>query len=248
MRAKTAILLLALLLTTAVAVAGAGGAFAQANRFYGQGRYGEALALYRKAAAQSGDWRLAYNMGNCHYKLGDYLQAKVLYLKARRLRPLEPALARNLALVDRHFQDDARLPAPGFLARALQALESWVSLDALSIMLLLAALLFNVLFFRLLTRGRNRRLLYALGFSLLLLAGLGACHAGRTAAAARSVTAVVADEETALRSGPGADNTVLFKVHRGLEVRIIDRSGPWLQVAASASVAGWIEAARLILI
>ncbi len=248
MRAKTAILLLALLLATAAAAAGAGANFAQANRLYGQGRYREALALYRKAAAQSRDWRLAFNTGNCHYKLGDYLQAKVHYLKARRLRPLEPTIARNLALTDRHFQDDIRLPAPGFLARAVQALESRVSLDALSIMLLLAALLFNVLLFRLLTRGRSRRRLYALGFSLLLLAGLGACHAGRTAAAARSITAVVADEEASLRSGPGAGNTVLFKVHRGLEVRVIDRSGPWLQVAASASVAGWIESGRLILI
>lgn len=248
MKAKTAILLLALLLPASPAPADARRDFAEAGRLYGQGRFAAALALYGRVAGASRDWRVPYNIGNCHYKLGDYLQAKVHYLRARKLRPLEPAIARNLAMTDRRFLDEARLPEPGFVERSLQALESRVSLDALSALLLLAALLFNLLLFRLLTRGRQRRLLYALGFTLLLLAGLGACHAGRTAAASRRDVAVIAAEEASLRSGPGTGNTVLFKVHRGLEVRVIDRSGPWLQVTASESIAGWIEADRLILI
>jgi len=51
-----------------------------------------------------------------------------------------------------------------------------------------------------------------------------------------------------LRSGPGEDNTVLFKVNPGLEVRIIDRRGEWVQVTASERIAGWIEKKRLALI
>jgi tetratricopeptide (TPR) repeat protein len=230
--------------------------FAAANRLYEQGRYAEAMPVYLKVAnlAPSGrggaatDWQVLYNIANCHYKLGNYLQAKVHYLKARRLRPLEPAIARNIAMTNRHFLDDARLPEPDFVTRAVQTLESWVSMDALSVMLLLAALLFNAVLFMLLTRGRSRRRLYALGFSLLLLAGLGACHVGRAAALGGSDTAVIQEENSPLRSGPGEDNTVLFKVNPGLEVRIIDRSGDWVQVTASERIAGWIEKKRLVLI
>jgi tetratricopeptide (TPR) repeat protein len=222
--------------------------FAAANRLYEQGRYAEALPLYLEVARQARDWQVLYNIGNCHYKLGDYLSAKIYYLKARKLRPLEPAIARNIAMTNRHFLDDAQLSEPDFVTRAVQMLESRVSMDALSIMLLLAALLFNAFLFLLLTRGRSRQRLYALGFSLLLVAGLGACHIGRAAALGRSDTAVIQEEGSPLHSGPGEDNTVLFKVNPGLEVRIVDRSGDWVQVTASERIAGWIEAKRLVLI
>lgn len=257
MKKPTGFIALALLLLlVAEATAAAGEDFAAANRLYEQGRYAEALPVYLEVArrAPSGrggataDWQVLYNIANCHYKLGNYLQAKIHYLQARRLRPLEPAIARNIAMTNRHFLDDAQLPRPDFVTRLLQTVESQVSMDALSVMLLLAALLFNAFLFRLLTRGRSRKLLYALGFSLLLVAGLGACHVGRAAALDRSDSAVIQEEDSPLRSGPGEDNTVLFKVNPGLEVRIIDRSGDWVQVTASESIAGWIERKRLVLI
>ena len=117
-----------------------------------------------------------------------------------------------------------------------------------SALLLRAALALNVLLFRLLTRGGRRRLCYGLAFALLLFLGLGACHVSRRVGAARRDMAVVAEAEAPLRSGPGEDNTVLFKVNPGLEVRIVDRAGAWVQVAASERIAGWIERKRLILI
>jgi tetratricopeptide (TPR) repeat protein len=249
MKAKRAILFCAAaLLLAGGLLAGAREDFAAANRRYEQGLYAEALALYLKVAQRSDDWQVSYNIGNCHYKLGDYLSAKVSYLKARKRRPLEPAIARNIAMTNRHFRDDAVLPAPDFVTRAVQTLESALSLDALSILLLLAVLLLNLFLFLLLTRGRDRRLFYALAFSLLFVLGLGACHVGRTAAMGRSDSAVVRAEDSQLRSGPGADNTVLFTINPGLEVRIIDRRGDWVQVTASERIAGWIEKKRLVLI
>ncbi|MCU0237520.1 MAG: SH3 domain-containing protein [Acidobacteria bacterium] len=225
MKAKRAILFCAAaLLLAGGLLAGAREDFAAANRRYEQGLYAEALALYLKVAQRSDDWQVSYNIGNCHYKLGDYLSAKVSYLKARKRRPLEPAIARNIAMTNRHFRDDAVLPAPDFVTRAVQTLESA------------------------LTRGRDRRLFYALAFSLLFVLGLGACHVGRTAAMGRSDSAVVRAEDSQLRSGPGADNTVLFTINPGLEVRIIDRRGDWVQVTASERIAGWIEKKRLVLI
>jgi len=54
---------------------------------------------------------------------------------------------------------------------------------------------------------------------------------------------VRADSE--LRSGPGENNTVLFKVNPGLKVKIIEKSRSWVQVSASSQVAGWVEEDRL---
>jgi hypothetical protein len=194
------------------------------------------------------DWQLPYNIGNCYYKLGRYLSAKVYYLKARKLRPLEPAILRNIAMTNRHFRDDASLPEPDFVERTLRLVESKVSMDALSVLLLLAVLLLNVFLFLLLTRGRSKKVAYALAFSLVLALALGACHVARASAQGRSRTAVVWDAGAQLRSGPGEGHTVLFQVGPGLEVRIIDRNRDWVQVTASERIAGWIEKKKLVLI
>ena len=222
--------------------------FAAANRFYEEGRYAEALARYLEIGKRTDDWQVQYNIGNCYYKMGRYLSAKFYYLKARKFRPLEPAIARNIAMTNRYFRDDANLPEPDFIARTFRLLASKLSMNTLSVMLLLAVSLFNIFLFLLLTRGKNKKIAYALAFSLLLTLILGAYHLARVSALGRSDIAVIWEEDSQLRSGPGADNTVLFKLNPGLEVRIIDRSRDWVQVTASERIAGWIEKKKLVLI
>ncbi len=245
---KAILLCAAMTLLIAAAPASIQEDFAAANRAYEEGKYPQALDLYLKIGPKADDWRLPYNIGNCYYKLGRHLSAKFYFLKARKLRPLEPVIARNIAMTNRYFRDDAKLPEPDFAARTMQQLEGWLSMEALSVLLLLAVMLFNLFLFLLLTRGKSKRLAYALAFSLLLALLLGAIHLGRASSLGRSRTAVVWDAEARLRSGPGDDNTVLFQVHPGLEVRIIDRNRDWLQVTASERIAGWIEKKKLALI
>jgi tetratricopeptide (TPR) repeat protein len=257
MRVKPAVLVLAgmMLLATATACASVSGAstaaqedFAAANHKYEEGKFAEALPLYLEVGRRVSDWKVLYDIGNCYYKTGNYLSAKVYYLKARKLQPLEASITRNIAMTNRHFRDVVARPEPDFVTRTVQLLESKLSLDALSVVLLLAILLLNLFLFLLLTRGRSRKLLYGLAFSLLLAAVVGAYHLSRTAALAHSDVAVVWEEGSQLRSGPGEDNTELFRVNPGLEVRIIDRFRDWVQVTASEQIAGWIEKKRLVLI
>jgi tetratricopeptide (TPR) repeat protein len=254
MKAKKALLFLAGLALLAAgasasgASAAAGDDFAAANRSYKEGKFAAALSLYLDVNRRASDWQVLYDIGNCYYKMERYLSAKVYYLKARKFQPLDAAIARNIAMTNRHFRDVVNLPEPDFVARAIQLLESALTLNGLSVLLLLAVALLNACLFLLLTRGRSKRLLYALAFSLLLSLALGAYHVSRTAALGRTDVAVIWEEGSQLRSGPGDDNTVLFKVNPGLEVRIIDRAGDWVQAAASEHIAGWIEKKRLVLI
>lgn len=235
-------------LLTAVAGAGVQEDFAAANRLYEEGKFAAALPLYLNISRQVTNWKVLFNIGNCHYKLENFLSAKIYYLQARELRPLDPAISKNIAMVNRHFPAAAVPAKPDFVTRSLQVLESKLSLNTLSTMLLLALLLLNISLFLLLTRGRNKKILYAAAFSLLLILALGAYHISRVAALGQSGSAMIMEENSLLRSGPGEDNTVLFKVDPGLEVRIIDRYRDWVQVSASTQIAGWIEKKRLALI
>ena len=57
-------------------------------------------------------------------------------------------------------------------------------------------------------------------------------------------TAVVTDQDVTLLSGPGGDNTILFRVNPGLELKIIGKNREWYQVTASDDIAGWIRKSR----
>lgn len=249
MKAKKAIfLLLGLALLTAGATAGVQEDFSAANRLYEEGKFAAALPLYLRVSERVTDWKVLYDIGNCHYKLEQYLAAKIDYLKARRLRPLDDSIAKNIAMTNRHFRDLLPPPEPDFVSRSLQALESKLSLDSVSVLLLAAVLLLNACLFLLQTRGKSKKILYATALFFFLTLALGAYHASRASALGHSDTAVIRQADSLLRSGPGEDNTVLFKVNPGLEVKIIDRFHDWVQVTASAQIAGWIEKNRLALI
>lgn len=230
------------------AIAGTQEDFAAANRKYEQGRFAEALSLYLGISRQVTDWKVLFNIGNCHYKLENFLSAKIYYLQARKWRPLDRSISQNITMVNRRFPAAVVPASPDFITRTLQVLESELSLNALSTLLLLAFLLLNLSLFLLQTKGKNKKIIYAAACSFLLVLAIGAYHISRVAARGQSASALIVEENSLLRSGPGEDNTVLFKVDPGLEVQIIDRTRDWVQVTASAQIAGWIEKKRLALI
>ena len=120
-----------LLLLAAPGSAAAKEDFAAANSNYQAGRYAEALKIYLRISRQLTDWQVLYNIGNCYYKLGPALAAKIYYLRARKFRPLEPSIARNIAIVNRNFTMTSSRPTPDFISRAIQVLEAKLSLNAL---------------------------------------------------------------------------------------------------------------------
>ena len=70
MKQKKAILFCALLaLLAAVAGAGVQEDFAAANRLYEEGKFAAALPLYLGVSRQVTNWKVLFNIGNCHYKL-----------------------------------------------------------------------------------------------------------------------------------------------------------------------------------
>jgi hypothetical protein len=234
-------------------LASAGGAspredFAEANGHYQAGRFETALKIYQAIDRQLANWQVLYNIGNCYAKLDRPLEAKIHYLRARKYRPLDRSIAKNIALVNKKFIDVLAPEAPDFISRAIQVLQASFSMNLLSLLLAFAVLTLNVFLFLLIGKGRNKKILYGLAFSLLVSLALGACHVTRVAALNRPTVAVVRVADAVLRSGPGSSSTELFTVHAGLEVKILERRREWVQVAASTRVAGWVEVEALALI
>ncbi|HLP60707.1 MAG TPA: SH3 domain-containing protein [Candidatus Deferrimicrobium sp.] len=219
--------------------------FNQAGRLYEEGKYAAALAIYQDIEKSVSHWKLFYNIGNCYYKSNSFIKAKIYYLRAGRLNPFEPSIQKNITIVDRHFSDKIEEERPDFLSRLALHFESLLSLNAVSTILLCAVIILNIFIFLLIKKGKSRFRLYGVAFSLVFVLVMGGYHIYRTGKQELRNTAVIIKEDSELRSGPGENNTILFKVYPGLKVRIIEKSRNWVQVSASSQVAGWLEEDRL---
>lgn len=73
--------------------------FKEANKFYQQGAYGEALHLYQKIEHKTP--AVFYNMGNAAYHKGDYMYAHLYWLRAQKYGNLSifRVSSHNLALL-----------------------------------------------------------------------------------------------------------------------------------------------------
>ncbi len=221
--------------------------FDEANKEYEAGNYQGALDIYHQIEKEGPHWKLFYNIGNCYYKLNRLVRAKIYYLKARRLEPFEPSIGKNIEIVNKGLNDKTPSPKADFIARLVLRIESIVSLNVLSAVLLLLILLLNVFLFLSIKKGKQRFLLYGISFTLIFTLLLAGYHIYRVGKYRQRSVAVITAEDTQLHSGPGKNNTILFKVNPGLKVRIIDTSsnGRWLQVSASSDIAGWVATDHL---
>lgn len=221
--------------------------FTEANRLYQEGQYAQALSIYLDLDQKGTHWKLYYNIGNCYYKLEQPVSAKIYYLRAQRLAPFEPLIQDNLDITNKHplLNDKTPNPQPDFISRLMLRIESILSLNVLSILLLLMVIVFNGFIFLLIKKGKRRWLIYAVSFSLVILLTIGIYHIYRVNKHERYDIAVIVAPDSQLRSGPGENNTVLFKVNPGLQVKIIEESRDWVQVSASSNIAGWIQSSNL---
>lgn len=219
--------------------------FNQAEQLYEDGKYAEALAAYQDIERTVAHWKLFYNMGNCYYKMNNVVKAKIYYLRAERLNPFDASIQKNIDIVDKQFSDKIEGEEPDFLTRLALRIESVISLNILSVILLIVVVILNAFIFLLIKKGKSRFRLYGVSFSLVIVLVIGGYHIYRTGKQNLRNTAVIVKADSELRSGPGESNTILFKVNPGLKVKIIEKSRNWVQVSASAQVAGWVEEDRL---
>ena len=74
----------------------------QAYRAYDQGRYGEAAQLYQRLAeSPAASAEVHYDLGNCHFKLGDLGRAILEYRRALARDPSLAPAQKNLELARR---------------------------------------------------------------------------------------------------------------------------------------------------
>ena len=215
--------------------------FFAANNDYKEGRYDDAVAGYRTLidrGYESG--HLYYNLGNAALKLANLGEAILAYERARLFIPRDDDLAFNLAYA-RDRTRDAVSNEGGFAPVEMLGLGSVTLFEVFVVFTVVNILLFGILCIRLFTR--REWTYYALIIAAILMITTTSAAALTWYANIYDDRAVVLTEEIAVRAGPDADDTVLFRLHEGTIVHTEQQESGWVLIHLSDEKRGWTEAA-----
>lgn len=213
-------------------------AFAKANQAYNDARYDEAAAGYQELVG-TGHWtaNLFYNLGNAHYRLGNFGQAILNYERALVLEPRHPEAEANLQLA----RDEARAlelgKSPLERYAGIATVKQWSIAAAVAFWL--AVLATAHLFFW----GRK----YTGRVAFIVLSILAVCVSafavytletgGRGAA-----LAVITGKDVEARVATVDTSKSVLVLPAGSEIKILSERGDWIYAALPNDERGWIPA------
>jgi tetratricopeptide (TPR) repeat protein len=207
--------------------------FLAANKLYEEGKYSAAAAAYESLLKSGNDsFSLHFNLGNALFKDGRMGQAIVAYRLAAELQPREPRLRNNLSL--------ARASVPQGSTVSDSAWRTFMTRDE---WLVLAAVAFNLFFAALVAvevrpswKKNSRPFLLGLGTLAFLIVGVALSAAWLLH---HSPTFVITTKEAVVRRGPLDESQSFYTSADGTELKVLDQSQDWVEVADSSGRRGW---------
>jgi tetratricopeptide (TPR) repeat protein len=208
-----------------------------------------AADLYRQAAAgfeallDSGlrNAALEYNLGNVYFRLGELGRAILHYRRAERLAPREERLRANLRYARNRVE-----PAltPSGQARLTRQLLFW-HYETSPVERQRALVLFATVGWSLLWAWlwwRRRALVVGGLIGVAVTAALATSLYAQQAAESRQPEAVVIRERSYLRLGrsEAAEPALKQPLGSGVEVRVLQRRGDWVEVRLPGGQTGWL--------
>lgn len=209
--------------------------FEAARKAYDDGDITRAASLYEQLISQ-GFHRaeIYFNLGNACFRRGETGKAILCFKRALLQTPRDHDIQANL----RFALENAGALVPKatlFTTLTCQAtLNEWLVLALVFWWLLIGVLIIRLLRPAAATPANRLMLL----FGLLLLLTLGA--AGHRMHLRTQPEAVVTAKGQSALSAPLEGATPLFRLPEGSVVRVTDRSGQWVQVAAGPQ-SGWLR-------
>ena len=218
--------------------------FFKANQDYQEGNYRQAARAYETILRQRENGYLYFNLGNCYLKMNQLGKAILNYRRAQRLIPRFPDLAMNLQYACRRTRDKIEDKSQHQLLRTIFFWYPRLNTREL----LIGFLLLHFLFFLLAgirlyfpSEGVKWALLAAAVFYLLAAGSAGV----RLYREKFRRSAVVIEEELAVRSGSNPDNVILFKLGAGAQVSVEQQKGDWLKISLPDGKIGWARKSGL---
>ena len=218
--------------------------FEKANQNYKEGKYQEAIDLFKRIEAKdSVSSTLFYNIANSYYKLNSVANTIYYYEKALKLDPLNTDAANNLEFARRMTIDNIEELPKTFLQRLeanyIQKLSynQWASLAVF--LSFLASILFLLFYFSSIS---NRKRIYFLTsiISFLLLAITVFISYNQHQKVINTKTAIIFTPKVSVNNAPTTNSDEVFVLHEGTKVMVLDAVDNWKKIKLADGKIGWI--------
>ncbi len=218
--------------------------FMKANQSYQEKNYSSALKIYEELLDKGNkSAALHYNVGNCYYKTKQIGKAILHYERALFLDRNDEDTRYNLELAYKDVEDDFGTIADFFLfdwwnkCSKLLSSTLWSILGILLLWLGVAGLVLWVMGKE---RGQRKKGFLA-GILLILFSflPLGLAYT-KASLEQHSGYAIILAKETPINSAPESGSTVLYQLHEGTKVKLLDKIGAWYKVRLSNGEQGWV--------
>ncbi len=205
--------------------------FLQANAAYQQKEYKQALHLYEKIEPKSGI--VLYNMGNCWYRIGDYVSALIYWRKAENRGCVGLPIEHNCQKAAEKLRIEAT-----HKNKILNACENWVQSYSIGLWQFLFLLSWYILLFGLCWVRSLRKKIWL----LFLLLPQGVISSGLTLKVflLSKERGIIKNEEALLFVGTDEQFSKRGKIARGQEVVIHEKRGAWCKVSRDHQ-SGWLK-------
>jgi tetratricopeptide (TPR) repeat protein len=213
--------------------------FEKANKAYNNSDYTSAITLYDSiliTGLESSE--LYYNLANSHYKAQDWANAIWYYEKSLKLEKNDKTI-QNLELANLKIIDRIEEIPPLFYKKWY---SSFISIfNTFSWQLISILIIWLLLTIKILIQFTNYKNKHFLSFMYFLsLISLFATYSSYQLNITKK-EAIIFTSSIAVKSAPTTNSTILFSLHSGCKIEILDTIGEWINIRIANGNEGWIN-------
>lgn len=218
--------------------------FSEATEFYNKGEYAKAIANYEQIL-ESGQHSAAvyFNLGNCYYKTNSIGPSIYYYEKALLLSPNDSEIQNNLGYAQNMRLDAIEEVPKTEIAQAYDKVINLFTCNQwayLAVVLVILFVLAYLAYYFLRSANQKRIALITGIFSLTL--GLVSILLSylQHEQYRKDNPAIVFSKEVKVSSEPNASSDIIFTLHEGTKVNVLEELDGWEKIRIADGQTGWL--------
>jgi tetratricopeptide (TPR) repeat protein len=223
--------------------------FDEANEAYNAGDYQTAIALYGQILEEDlHSAELYFNLGNAHYKLNEIGPSIYYYEKALLLDPNDSEIKNNLAYAQNMRLDAIENMPKTTLNKVYDdvlgvfSFDQWAKLAVILSMAFVATYLFYYF-----SRSALKKRIAFISSMVILFWGIVCVTLSYLGYQQykNDNPAIVFAEEVKITSEPNSRGQVVFTLHEGTKVNVLDEFEGWSKIKIADGQTGWLPAEHI---
>ena len=215
------------------------------NEHYKKAQYQAAIKSYQQILDDGYKSEAVYfNLGDAYFKLGDIPSALLYYEKAHKLAPGDEDINFNIYFASSKTTDKVEPNPEFFVTRWWYSCILFFSLDTLSLLSVVffiagSGLLVLYLFATIVSLKKSS---FYTGILMLFAGLLFVFIANRQQHYFNDHhQAIIFSGSVSVKSAPGEQAGILFVLHDGTKVNILDNNNSWIKIQLANGIEGWIQ-------